>query len=200
MTRDEEPRPTNGNQTATATKFDLPAEQRKVRRAGLASLLFCAAVLGVGYVVLPRLFHFPAGLGDRLAFALQADLFILVWIMIAVRMVSSGRLRSPPDIGGSALAPPSPAIAVKVAFLKNTLEQAVLAVGVHLALATLMGGSALSLIVGGVVLFGIVRLAFYRGYPKGAGGRAFGMVTTTLPTLAGLLLANWLVIAQFVGL
>src|SRR3546814_5279956 len=55
-------------------------------------------------------------------------------------MVSRGRFHSAIDNPGSAFAPPSPAIAVQVAFLQNTLEQAVAAVGAHLALATLISG------------------------------------------------------------
>src|SRR3546814_6818027 len=65
-------------------------------------------------------------------------------------MVSRGRFHSAIDNPGSAFAPPSPAIAVQVAFLQNTLEQAVAAVGAHLALATLISGPPLALIPGAV--------------------------------------------------
>jgi hypothetical protein len=175
---------------------NLRNEQGKVRRAALAALLFCAVVLAGGYLILPRLFQFPAELVDRLAFAVRADLFVLVWILIGVRMVSSGRFRSPADIDGSAAGPPSPVIATKVAFLQNTLEQSIMAIGVHLALATLLGGDALSLIISAVVLFAVGRVTFFIGYPKGAGGRAFGMVTTVLPTLVGFVLAIVLMVAR----
>jgi len=175
--------------------MDLRAEQRKVRRAAFASLLFCAAMMGAGYWILPRLFQFPTELAERLAFAVRADLFVLLWVLIAVRMVSRGRFNSPADIGGSAAGPPSPVIAVKAAFLQNTLEQAVLAAGVHLALASLIAGPLLSLIVVAVILFAVGRVTFFLGYPKGAGGRAFGMVTTVLPTLAGFVLAIVLMLA-----
>jgi hypothetical protein len=65
----------------------------------------------------------------------------------------------------------------------------VVAVGAHLALATLLEGAALALIVTAVALFGFGRLAFLVGYSGGAGGRAFGMATTFLPTGAGYALA-----------
>ena len=54
--------------------------------------------------------------------------------------------------------------------------------------------SALSLIVVAVALFGVGRIAFLIGYPHGAGGRAFGMVTTTLPSIAGYALAIGLIL------
>jgi hypothetical protein len=86
---------------------------------------------------------------------------------------------------------------VPVAFLQNTVEQVVAAVGAHLALATLLDGAALSLIPAAIALFAIGRLAFLIGYPKGAGARAFGMVTTVLPTMGAYALAIWLMIAQW---
>jgi len=61
----------------------------------------------------------------------------------------------------------------------------VLAVGMHLALATLLPRASLGLIVASVALFALGRATFLLGYRKGAGGRAFGMVTTALPALLG---------------
>lgn len=143
------------------------------------------------------MFEFPTVLVNRLAFALQASLFVLVWILIGVMMVSAGRRKSIADVGGAASGPPSEKIAVSVAFLQNTLEQAVLAVGAYLALATRLSGSWLSLIVIAVVLFGVGRLLFLMGYrrdQRGAKGRAFGMTLTIWPTLAGYLLAIALIL------
>ncbi|MBX9944827.1 MAG: MAPEG family protein [Reyranella sp.] len=156
-------------------------------------------LLGASFLILPRLFNLPVDMLDRLAFVLRVDVFVLVWILIGVRMVSRVRFYSAADMGGSAAGPPSAQLAIKAAFLQNTLEQAVMAVGVHLALATLLSGPALSLIVGAAVLFSIGRVAFYLGYSSGAGGRAFGMVVTVLPTLAGFLLAIVLIIAAIFG-
>ena len=175
---------------------DLKAEQRKIVRQAIAAIAVCAAVLIGSYLVLPRLFRFPTDLAERLAFALRADVFVLIWIVIGVRMVSRGRFYSAADNPGSAYAPPSPAIAVQVAFLQNTLEQAVATVGAHLALSTLISGPELAFIPGAVLLFAIGRITFLRGYPGGAGARAFGIVTTVIPTVAafgwviGLLLSR----------
>jgi len=175
---------------------ELQEEQRKVVWRSVWALGFCALMLGGGYVTLPRYYEFPRDLSERLAFAIRADVFVLLWVLLGVRMVSRGRFRSPADIAGSAFATPSPRLAVRVAFLQNTLEQAVVAIGCHLAIATLISGPALALVATAVVLFGIGRVAFLVGYPKGAGGRAFGMVTTSLPTFAGYL---WAITIMILG-
>jgi hypothetical protein len=150
--------------------------------------------LALGNAILPRWFRFPVDLPARLVFALRADLFVLLWVVLGIVLVALGRGRSAADIGGAASSP-SPAIAVRVAFLQNTLEQAVIAAGAHLALATLLEGPALASIAVAVVLFGLGRLAFLAGYARGAGGRAFGMATTFLPTGAGYALAMGLLLA-----
>jgi hypothetical protein len=133
---------------------------------------------------LPLVWTFPDGLAERIAFALQAAVFVLLWVVLGVRLVASGRYRSAADNRGSAYGPPSPALAIKVAFLQNTLEQAVMTIGAYLALATLAPRDDLSLIVGAVLLFAIGRATFLRGYPHGAGGRAFGVAVTALPMVA----------------
>jgi uncharacterized MAPEG superfamily protein len=175
---------------------DLKVEQRKILGRGAASLVLCLLLLGGSYLFLPRFFAFPVEPVERLSFALQADIFVLIWIVIGVRMVSRGRFRSAADNRGSAYTAPSPAIAVQSAFLQNTLEQVTAAVGAHLALASLIGGPQLALIVGAVVLFIIGRITFLIGYPYGAGGRAFGMVTTMVPTIAAYIWAIGLIVGR----
>lgn len=176
--------------------MNLRVEQRKIRVRSLYALGFCSFVLGACHVVLPRLFNFPNELLERLAFVLRADLFVLLWVLICVRLVSSVRFRSAIDMSAALSGERSAKLAIRAAFLQNTLEQAVLAVGVHLALATLIEGTALSLIVGAVILFGIGRIAFFAGYSGGAGSRAFGMVVTVLPTLAGFLWATGIIVGK----
>jgi MAPEG family len=179
--------------------MDLRSEQRSVALGAIAALTVCAVILSLGYLVLPRWFQFPIDLPARLAFAVRADLFVLLWVVLGIVLVAYGRGRSAADIRGAAVSPPSPAIAVQVAFLQNTLEQAMIAAGAHLALATLLDGAALALIVAAVALFGLGRLAFLAGYARGAGGRAFGMATTFLPTGAGYALAIGLLAHQTCG-
>jgi hypothetical protein len=174
----------------------LGTEQRKIVRAAILAGACCTIAFAAGYILLPRSVEFPYELSERIAFALRADLFVLLWVLLGVRLVSRGRFHSPDDIGGAAAGPPSPRLAVPVAFLQNTVEQALVAIGAHLALSTMLIGDELALIPVAVALFCIGRVTFLLGYRKGAGGRAFGMVTTALPTAAGYVLAVVLLFAR----
>jgi hypothetical protein len=172
------------------TETDLRQEQHRIYRSSAAAFLLCAAILGGAHIVLPRLVQLPGpDLEARLAFWAGANLFLVVWVMIGVGMVSHGRRHSAEDISGSAYSHPSPKIAVAVAFLQNTLEQFVLASFALFALMMLLGAAAMPFIAASVLLFGIGRTTFLLGYPKGAGGRAFGMAVTTIPTAVAFVLA-----------
>ncbi len=82
------------------------------------------------------------------------------------------------------------------AFLQNTLEQSFVALFAQLALVLLLGRTALPLVAGSVVLFGIGRAAFLAGYPKGAGARSFGMALTALPSLFAFVLSIGVLIGR----
>ena len=179
--------------------MDLAAEQREIRTQSLGAFLLCIATSVGCVLVLPRLIDFPSELAPRLAFAIQASSVHFAAVLVAVRLVSSGRYRSADDIGGAAKGPPSPALAVKAAFLQNTLEQAFLGVGAHLVLASVAGGRWLALLVASALLFAIGRFSFYRRYAGGAGARAFGMATTALASLTCYLAAAALLLARLVG-
>ena len=178
------------------TGVDLAVEQPKIIKSAIRASFFCTGVLAASYLVLPRYVSFPDDLIGALTLALRADLFIFLWVVIGVRMVSRVRFVSAADNRGSAFSRPSAQIALPLAFLQNTLEQAVIAAGAHLALATLITGNLLAVIPAAVLLFAIGRVAFLIGYPHGAGARAFGMVTTVLPTLAGYALAIILMVGR----
>jgi hypothetical protein len=169
-------------------EIDMAQAERAIRRSSLIALASVAVAAVFATVVLPRFFRFPTDLADRLAFAAQASALVLIWVMLGVLLVSTTRSMSPQDIGGSAAGPPSERLAIYVAFLQNTLEQAVLAVGLYLALATLVAGRWLSLIVIGVVFFAIGRVLFLRGYRRGVRGRSLGMTLTGMPTILGYVL------------
>lgn len=179
------------------TELDLKSEQHKIYRGIATALFVCIAVLAAAHLLLPALVRFPGDdLRSQLTFWAGAALFTVVWIMIGIGMVSHGRRHSAQDIGGSAYAPPSPRIAVRVAFLQNTLEQAVVAVVVHLALVLLFGTQSMGFIAGSVALFALGRATFLLGYPKGAGARSFGMAVTVLPTLAGFVFAAFALVRR----
>lgn len=176
---------------------DLTAEIARVRRQAALSFLFCAPVLATAVWLLPQQFKFPAEVGERLAFAGRASLFIMLWVLIGVGTIARLRRKSAHDIAGSAYGPPSERLGVPLAYLQNTLEHAVLAAFAALALATVEGEAPLAFIVGIVVLFAIGRITFLRGYAHGAPGRAFGMVTTAIPIIGAFV---WVIYDMVNGL
>jgi hypothetical protein len=102
--------------------IDLRREELAIRKAGITAFLICTLCFVGGYFILPLIFDFPTDIVDSLAFALRTSIFVLFWVLLGVGMVSWGRRKSIADIQGSAAAPPSPQIAIQVAFLQNTLE------------------------------------------------------------------------------
>lgn len=166
-----------------APNVDLPQEQRMVRRRAFLAFLVCVPTLVAASVGLPYLFDFPDNLVDRLAFTLRANLIIGLWVVLAVRRVAKVRFESAEDNAGSAFSPPSARLAVPAAFLQNTLEQGFIATVGMLALATVEGEAALAYVSAAVLLFSLGRLTFLKGYPAGAGGRAFGIATTAIPVI-----------------
>jgi len=164
-------------------KVDLPLEQRRVRSRGLIGFLVCAPTLALAALGLPAAFVFPGDMADRFALVLRADLIVALWVVVAIRMVAKVRFASKDDNAGSAYGLPSPRLAVPAAFLQNTLEQAFTAIIGHLALATVEGEAPLAYVLASVALFCLGRATFFIGYPRGAGARAFGIVTTALPTI-----------------
>lgn len=179
--------------------MDLKDEQREIRKQSALALLLCAAVSIACVLFLPAWIAFPLDGTARLGFAIQTGLVHFASVLVAVRLVSSGRYRSAADIGGAANGPPSPALAITVAFLQNTLEQAFLGVGAHLVLASVAGGRWLALLIASALLFAIGRFSFYRRYSGGARARAFGMATTALASLTCYLVAVALLVSRLFG-
>ena len=175
---------------------DLKQEQGCILRNSTFGLVFCVLVLAAHRLV-PLFFRLPGDdIASLLAFWSGSALLTVLWVLVGFSMVSRGRRRSLDDIRGSAFAPPSPRIAIHVAFLQNTVEQALMAVIVQIAVLLLAGAWTAPLVAGQVLLFAVGRVTFLAGYPKGAGGRAFGLAVTALPTLAGFVLALWALVSS----
>ncbi len=177
-------------------EIDMEEAEHSIQRSSTISSLLAIAGFVAGYYGLPLVIELPVELADRLAFAAIASLFIAVWVLAAVMMVSTTRRFSPEDIGGSAAGPPSDKLAIKKAFLQNTLEQTVITVVFFFALAAVAAGPWIALIVVTVAFFAVGRLLFYRGYAEGVTGRAFGMTLTMIPTFFGYLVVIGLLIAR----
>ena len=179
-------------------QVDMQRAERKIRISGTLGLVLFALAAGAGYLLLPLFINFPDLLAERLALAARASAVVLFCLLVAVGMVSSTRRVSPQDIGGAAAGPPSERLTIYAAFLQNTLEQAVLAIGFYFAFASLVVGAWLALIPVCVVFFVVGRVLFLHGYRHGAEGRALGMVLTMMPVVVGypvvliLMVLNWL--------
>ena len=166
-------------------QIDMALIEARIRVAGTLGLVLFIVVVGLAQLVLPLFMTFPEAMAERLAFAARTSAVVLFCVVVAIGMVSTGRRRSPEDIGGAAAGPPSDRLAIRVAFLQNTLEQAVVAVGFYFAFATLASCAWLSVLPVSAAFFVIGRVLFLKGYAKGVEGRAWGMSLTMIPVILG---------------
>jgi hypothetical protein len=130
----------------------------------------------------------PTALAERLTVVAAADVFVLCWLAVAIGNVARLRFFSEDDIAGSGSGVATAQVGRAKAVLQNTLEQVVLAVPVHAALAVLVA-SSVPLIVALAALFAAGRVLFWVGYARGAEARAFGFALTFYPSVAGLIIA-----------
>ena len=161
----------------------LTVKQRGVLKGiSIGAAITVAAIAGAilaGPVVLSP----EATVGERLSFALWADVFIALWLGISIALLARHRFFTPEDIDGGGLTRGSETASILQATLQNTLEQTVLAVLAHVTWATLMPVSWLSAIPAAVVLFLVGRVLFLLGYRGGAPSRALGFALTYYPSV-----------------
>ena len=165
-------------------------EQKQVAAGMAAAALIAIAAIGI------TLWQGGGGaqpVGERLAAALRLELFVIVWLLASIGNVARLRFFSAQDIAGSATTTASQTVRQGNAILQNTLEQVVLAVAVHLALAATLPRPE-ALITALVVLFGAGRLFFWLGYARGAAGRAFGFALTFYPSAFSLIVGFFLIL------
>ena len=175
---------------------DFEREQDRVLRGMVAAVTVSLVILAAGFAWWPLAPPVAPDLAARIAFALRCDLFVFAWLLAVIARIASQRFTSPADIAGSGLSQASGPIRNNRAVLQNTLEQAVLASVAHLVLATLVGERELVLIPLGVLLFGLGRACFWRGYARGAATRAFGFGLTFYPTVAAYAFAAVLIVSR----
>ncbi|WP_010188738.1 MAPEG family protein [Sphingomonas sp. PAMC 26605] len=168
-----------------AASNNFRQEQRGVALRMVAAL--CVTIL-ISATCLYRGGAAPTTAAERLIVTARADVFVLCWLAAAIGNVARLRFFSADDIAGSGSGTASAEVDRAKAVLQNTLEQVVLAVPVHLALAVLLA-SSVPLIVALAALFAIGRLLFWIGYARGAKARAFGFALTFYPNSAGLVIA-----------
>ena len=144
-------------------------------------VLTLAGILAAPFI--PGLPRAGASPGERLGFALRWDLLLVLCLIAHVGALARHRFRTPEDIDGSGLTPGSDRARVLQATLQNTLEQVAIACLVHLiwAVSVPLGWTASLPIAAGLFVLG--RIAFARGYVRGAPGRAFGFAATFYPSV-----------------
>ena len=126
------------------------------------------------------------------------DVLIVLCLTANIGLLARHRFFTPEDIDGGGLTKGTAQAQVLQATLQNTLEQTVLALSVHAVWAAEMPASWQAVIPAAAILFFIGRVLFWRGYARGAPGRALGFALTFYPTVAMLLLiVGRLVVALF---
>jgi uncharacterized membrane protein YecN with MAPEG domain len=170
----------------TGATWQLSSTQRNVVfqlvAGGTASL---AAIAGA-YFYLPFSAPSLASAGDRVAFALRWDAVAALALVLGVLRVVRVRFTSAARIDGSPPAPDEASFEIDRRYMQNTLEQLVLAVIAHVALAAQLTGDALRLVPILAVWFLIARVAYLVGYQRQPLARGFGWAMTWLPTLWAL--------------
>lgn len=174
---------------------DLAREQRGVARGAFVAAVVALLTLAFAWWSAGRWIAPRTDIADRLALALRLDLAVLLCLVAAIGRVANQRFRSAEDIGGAGSPGESPMVHRSRAILQNTLEQVVLAIPVHLALALLLPADRMAVIAALVLLFVIGRIAFTVGYPHGGPGRAFGFGLTFYPSVAALVVATGFALA-----
>lgn len=162
-------------------------EQRAVQRGQVIGVTIATVVLAFGIVLVPTSLNESSSPGEKLAFALKADILVVFWLAHSIAMLGRHRFYSAQDIGGAGLTSPTARAKELQAILQNTLEQVVLAVVVHALWVIVMPVNWIAGALAAAVLFALGRLLFIRGYSRGAGARALGFVLTFYPTIFMLL-------------
>ena len=145
--------------------------------------MMLALIIGIVVVVGGLAYGYPTQLGTRLATMGTTAAILGLWLAAAIGRVAAIRFTSAEDIDGEDA---SDRVRQAGAVLRNTLEQAALALFAQVALAIVVDRSALVLGLH-AALFTIGRTLFWVGYPQGAQGRAFGFALTFYPSVLMLL-------------
>ena len=151
--------------------------------ANTASLAFIAGA----FVLVPFDSSSLESAADRIAFTLRWEALAALTLGFGVSRVSLFRMFSARAIDGSAPTADERGLELGRRYLQNTLEQLVLAVIAHLALATWLAPDAMRLIPILVTWFVIARIAFFVGYQRNPTARILGFAATSLPTLVVLI-------------
>lgn len=124
----------------------------------------------------------PGGLEGRLALWVATSAVTLFPLLYCIARLANHRFLTPEDIAGSGFDGGTPKARLLQAMLQNTLEQTLLAIIANAAWCFLAPASWSAAPALTCILFLIGRIAFFAGYERGAGARAFGFALTFYPT------------------
>jgi len=162
----------------------------KTQRRVIAGVLPAATITAVAWVIALRQPMGAAGdVGQQIALAARWLLVPAACLFVGIGFIANRRFLSEDAIDGGA----SPGHAGMIAsrYVQNTLEQAVLASLIWLALAAIEPARAAILVPMLATLFGVGRIAFWIGYLLAPWGRAFGFGLTFYPTVVAFI---WLIV------
>ena len=166
----------------------LTDKQRGVRQGIMIGAVLTIAGLAAGMAYLPTSLTVDSSMGERLAYALKADILVIFWLLHSIGRLAGHRFFTPEDIDGSGLTAGTDKAKVLQSVLQNTLEQSVLAITLHLIWAVVMPVTWMPGIPAAAILFFIGRMFFVRGYTGGAPARALGFSLTFYPSMLMLLI------------
>jgi hypothetical protein len=158
--------------------------------AGLA-ITIIALALAMHGALTPLL----PGADSSIDFALKWDALVIACLAINIGLLARHRFFTPDDIDGGGLTAGTSQARLLQSMLQNTLEQSVLALGVHLIFSAVMPRAWQAAVPVAAMLFVIGRVLFWRGYAAGAPHRALGFALTFYPQVVMLLVIGvWLVV------
>jgi len=163
----------------------LSSKQTGVLKGMMAGLAIAIASLGLAIAGGAK---WPAASAElSVARTIRWDVIVIACLAINIAMLARHRFFSSDDIDGGGLAKGTATALILQSTLQNTLEQAVLAIPVHVAWAVVMPTTWHLAIPAAAILFVIGRVLFWRGYARGAPARALGFSLTFYPSLLMLL-------------
>lgn len=165
----------------------LTRKQRGVLAGMVGGVLLSIPGIGAAVIFAPRWLIPGSPFPATIAFSLKWDVAVMACLAISIGLLAKHRFFTPEDIDGGGRSPGTARAHVLQSTLQNTLEQAVLALGVHSAWAVAMPAAWLGAVPAAVALFVIGRVLFWRGYGKGAAARSFGFALTFYPSVLMLL-------------
>ncbi|HEV8716588.1 MAG TPA: MAPEG family protein [Candidatus Binatia bacterium] len=166
----------------------LTEKQEGVLRGMVAGLGGTVLALALAIVAPPSALLPEQGLPPALVQALKWDVLLVACLTMNIGMLARHRFFTPEDIDGGGLSKGTPEAQVLQSTLQNTLEQAVLALSIHVIWAGTMPQTWQAAVPAAAILFLLGRVLFRRGYARGAPARALGFALTFYPSVAMLLM------------